>query len=86
MNIDPRIPAQMAARLQAKAQPMLAACLGQRKTMRIDKKTTVSGVIVKAEIDSIEDWGRTARVIFKVTLECGAAKALREFRCQELPV
>jgi hypothetical protein len=65
---------------------MLAGCIGAAKTIRIDAKTTQTGRIVEAAIDRIRQRGLSYEVVFVITMECGVAKALREFRCLHLPV
>jgi hypothetical protein len=80
------ISADIKAKLTAKAAPMLLACIGETKTMRLGPKLTQSGVIVAAEIDSFSHTGRAVEVLFRVTLECGSAKARHQFVCRRLPV
>lgn len=86
MNIDQGISSNVVDSLVRRAQPMLEGCIGQAKTMRLDKKTTQSGIIVSAEIDRIVNTGRAAEVVFKIVMECGSAKTRREFFCRHLPV
>ena len=77
--------AQMEANMTARAQPLMAACIGLKKTMRFDKNTTQTGVIIDCVLDRIENTGRALEAVFKITMECGTAKAHKVFFCRKLP-
>ena len=62
-----------------------AAAIGQQMTVRLDRKRTTTGVIVEAEPWRIRTRTRTAIVQAKIVMECGVAKARREFFVERLP-
>lgn len=64
------------------------ACLraiGKQKTMRLDKKTTITGTIVEARFHGVRVRSASVVAQFKIVLECGPAKSRREFICEILP-
>lgn len=73
------------ARLFPRGRAMCARAIGQPKTIRLDAKTTRTGTIVEAEPARAQRYGASWEVIFRVVLECGAAKARHEYHCRELP-
>lgn len=73
------------ARLFPRARSMCAEAIGLPKTMRLDAKSTRSGTIIEAEPARVQLFGRSWCVVFRVVLECGAARARHEFFCRELP-
>lgn len=72
-------------RLLSKVPAMRSAALGLPFGIRTDKNTVVRGTVKDVEFGYFTSTGRTLRVVFKVTMECGAAKALRTFNCEALP-
>ena len=72
-------------KLLAKIVPMCENAIGQSFTIRTDKTVTVSGKIVKAEFGRFRYTGKSVGVVFKVTMECGANKTLREFFVSKIP-
>jgi hypothetical protein len=74
------------ARLFPRGRAMCARAIGQPKTMRLDAKSTRTGTIVEAEPARAQRYrGGRWEVIFRIVLECGAAKARHEYHCRELP-
>lgn len=79
---------QSARMVQDLKDRSIIACrhaLGKQKTMRLDKFTTITGTIVKAEFHQVRMRAASAVVQFKIVLECGPAKTQREFICEILP-
>lgn len=66
----------LVARAKAAAQ---TARTGQKKTIRIDRKTTVEGIVLGYEFERLRVNGRHVEVLFTITMECGSAKAVRKF-------
>lgn len=61
------------------------AAVGKPFTVRIDKQNTVKGVITNVEFGRWGYTGRSVYVVFKVTMECGTAKASKTFFVREIP-
>lgn len=68
-----------------RTKPMCARAVGQDFTIRTDKNVTVTGKIVSAEFGRFHYTGRSVGVIFKLVMECGANKTLREFFVRKIP-
>lgn len=85
MTTTYQVPAHIQQKFEAKARVMCANAIGETKTMRLDRKTTQTGVIVEASLDRIVNTGRAWEAVFKVVMECGAAKVRKEFFCRTLP-
>lgn len=80
-----QVPAHIQQKFEAKARVMCANAIGETKTMRLDRKTTQTGVIVEASLHEIWNTGRAWEATFKIVMECGASKTRREFICRTLP-
>jgi hypothetical protein len=71
--------------LLARAEPMYARAVGKQMTIRTSKTVTVTGTIVKAEFGFFDYKARSVGLVFKVTMECGVNKTLREFTVAKIP-
>lgn len=80
-----QVPAHIQQKFAAKAKAMCEAAIGQTKTMRLDRKTTQTGVIVEAGLHEIWNTGRAWEATFKIVMECGANRTRKEFICRTLP-
>lgn len=69
------------------ALPRLRArAIGQRLAVRLDRKTTVSGIVTAVDFGYIHHTPRGVVAYFKVEIECfGAAKARRVVHISRLP-
>lgn len=64
---------------------MCARAIGKEFTIRTDKNVTVTGTIVTAEFGRFHYTGRHVGVVFKLVMECGLNKTLREFYVKKIP-
>lgn len=72
-------------KLMDSTSSMCARAVGQDFTIRTDKNVTVTGKIVSAEFGRFHYTGRNVGVVFKLVMECGANKTLREFFVRRIP-
>lgn len=77
--------ARIRQNLQDRSIQACHRAIGKQKTMRLDKKTTITGTIVSAEFAGMRVRAASAVAKFKIILECGPAKIRREFICEILP-
>jgi len=71
--------------LQARAEALIPAALGQQLGVRLDKKRTVRGTVVSAEFARFVTKGRTVHAQFKVVIEAGANKTQHTVHITRLP-
>lgn len=76
---------QVIAGLKVKANAIARESIGSELSVRTSKTSVVKGVIVSAEFHRVECTTRQAKAIFRVVMECGSAKAHREFFVSKLP-
>lgn len=69
----------------SRAKRRAEEAIGFEKAMRLDNRTTVKGTIVECELIGFRTTGRGIVAVFGIVLECGTAKALKEFTCEKLP-
>lgn len=74
------------ARLLAKIPAIRSRALGAKMRVSLDKKMSVIGIIKNVEFGFWQENLRSLQLIFKVTLECGINKTLREVTVSEVPV
>ena len=75
----------MKARIQAKAESIVArVAVGDKFTVRLDKKTTVTGIIKSARVDRVRVFGNSGDAVFGVTLVLPNGKD-RELFVSRLP-
>lgn len=59
--------------------------IGKPLTVRLDRKTTLSGTVTAVDFGYIHHTARSVVAYFKVELECGAAKTRRTVHISRLP-
>lgn len=76
---------QVEARLLSRLPAIRDAAIGKPFAVRQDKNNFVRGVITNVEAGYFQQNARTLQMIFKVTMECGSAKAVKTFHVSTLP-
>lgn len=76
---------QVERSLIERSKATCARAVGLNFTIRTSKTVTVTGKIVSVEFGRFNYSGRTVTLVFKVTMECGANKTLREFFVTRVP-
>lgn len=71
--------------LMERTKPQCVRAVGKEFTIRTDKNVTVTGTIVSAEFGRFYYTGRSVGVVYKLVMECGANKTLREFFVRKIP-
>jgi hypothetical protein len=71
--------------LLVKGSQMMIDCIGCEYTVRTSKTVTVKGVIRACEFGYFQYTGSAIKGVFKITMECGLNKTLREFFVSNLP-
>lgn len=84
MNTETRI-AQFRAQFDADLPRARADALGQTFEVRLDKKTTLVGVIEDVRFGRMVREGRNVRILYAVDLRCGSAQVLRTVTVKRIP-
>ena len=72
-------------RLLAKIPAIRARALGAKMRVSTDKNMSIVGIIKDVEFGFWQENLRSLQLVFKVTLECGTNKTLREVTVSEVP-
>lgn len=80
MGID-----QVTAKFEAKIPEINARAQGLPFTVRVSKKEKHVGKIVKVELARVDLTQSAYRGVYRVTMECGVAKALKQFCTLSVP-
>ncbi len=81
MNTEAQAQAKLLARLPA----IRDAAIGKPFSIRQDKNNLTRGVITNVEFGYWTYTARAIQMVFKVTMECGSAKAVKQFHVQKVP-
>jgi len=68
-----------------RAKQMCEDAKGKRVTVRLDRSTTVTGIVDAAEPSYAGFTGRSVHCVFSVDLLCGANQTRRNFKLRTLP-
>ena len=68
-----------------RAETMCRVAIGKSMIVRIDKNTTMVGVVDAAEPAYVAFRARSVYMVFSVDLLCGANKTRRNFKLDKLP-
>ncbi len=72
-------------KLMSRLPALRARAIGKPFAIRQDKNTLTRGVVTDVEFADFHYTGRSVRMIFKVTMECGSAKAVKSFHTASVP-
>lgn len=82
---EAQIRAQLVARFEAR-RAQFERAIGQQYSVRTSKTLFHKGVITAVEPGDLVPSGRGHALLFKITMECGSAKALKTFQVSRIPV
>jgi hypothetical protein len=77
--------AQFRAHFDATLPQARADALGKRFEVRLDKKTTVVGIIEDVRFGRMVREGHNVRILYAVDLRCGSAQVLRTVTVKRIP-
>lgn len=71
--------------MRIRAGHLAANAVGKPYSIRTTKKTVVDGIITGCEFAYFRNQATSVSAVFKVTMECGTAKASRQFFVKRVP-